>query len=369
MPIIKPSRVFEGSAVGGSTTTPYIREDVRKVVFNKTQNTNGVYLYFLPAYRVDSHGYGVWFKHIEIRDNFGDRYKEKYWVPSRAHDPAEYFAGHHKKLYSDESEVGTAVSNGKTFKKYPNYGRITKRVLYNVAYANKLQEGAHVLDLPQFNGASIITTWLQQTDISGNPRPLINDPEAAYPVFVRLLDSGTNPWQINVDASQPAVLPEQLALDENLYNLDEILVKKSDDEIIAKLRELYSSHVFEDCMDGFPGLTTGQVRGHSFAPPVAGSVVQPAPQTVSASQTTQMAPPPPPPPAPMKIPAARLQPVSTSNSAPVQPQTGRPGIPIQTVVPTRAAESSYVDPAELPPNPMAAMSSMTREQAEKFLAS
>jgi hypothetical protein len=358
MPVIRPSRTFEGSSAGEtSTTTPYIREHVKKVVFNKTQNTNGVYLYFMPAYRLDSRGEGCWFKYVEIRDNFGDRYKEKYWVASRQDDPAEYFGSHHRTLYPEEyATPATVTSNGKTFKKYPNYGRITKRVLYNVAYASNLAAGVHVLDLPQYNGGSVIDSWTKQLDISGNPRPLINDPDAACPVFIRLLDAGSNPWQINVDASQPAILPEELTLVENLYNLEDILVTKPAHDIIAKLREMYSSDVFEDCMHGYPGLTSGQVRGHSLAQ--AEPVGQPQPMAQSAPVARPVAP--------------VAQPVMVAQPAPVArpvPATSfQPGVPIKTTVPV-AADTGYVDPAELPPNPMAAMSSMTREQAQKFLAS
>jgi hypothetical protein len=357
MPVIKPSRTFEGSSAGEtSSATPYIREDVKKAVFNKTQNTNGAYLYFMPAYRLDSRGDGCWYKHLEIRDNFGDRYKEKYWVASRQDDPAEYFGSHHRTLYPEEyATPATVTSNGKTFKKYPNYGRVTKRVIYNVAYANNLAAGVHILDLPQYNGASVIETWTKQCDIAGNPRPLINDPDAAYPVFVRLLDSGSNPWQINVDASQPAILPEELVLTENLYNLEDILVVKPAHEIIAKLRDMYPSDVFEDCMHGFPGLTSGQVRGHSLAQTEPARQPQPAAQPRPAAQA-----------APAARPALVAQPAAVVR--PVPAASLQPGVPIKTTVP-EVVDAGYVDPAELPPNPMAAMSSMTREQAQKFLAS
>jgi hypothetical protein len=349
MPVIKPSRTFEGSSVGGpSNSTPYIREDVQRAIFNKSQNTNGAYIYFMPAYRLDSQGSGVWLKHLEIRDNFGDKYKEKYWVPVKHEDPADYFAKHFMKLYPGEEDTTTVAANGKTFKKYPNYGRTTKRVLFNVAFANNLAAGVHVLDLPQYNGASIITNWMSQMDISGKLRPMLNDPDAAYPVFVRLLDSGSNPWQINVDSSQPAILPESLTAQERLYNLDEILVQKPAHEIIAKLREMYSSDVFEDCMHGFPGLTTGHVQGHSLGAAQAARATAPKPTPAVAPAVVK------------PVPAESLQ--QTRPQPPVHA-----GVPINTVVPTKVEEPAHVDPSELPPNPMLS-SSMTREQLQQFLA-
>jgi hypothetical protein len=355
MPIIKPSLKFEGAETGTTqNTTPYLREDVRKVIFNKTNNQNGVYLYFLPPYRADSLGNGVWYKSIEIRDNFGDKYKEKYLVASRENDPAEYFARNFKLLYPEESKPGTIVNNGKTFKKYPNHGRITKRVLFNVAYANKLEAGPHILDLPLANGASQLFDWLSKTDIAGNPRPLVNNPEAAFPVFLQLKDSGTNPWQLNVEASQPAILPEAIAISDNLYNLDEILIVRPKEEIIAKLREMYPSHVFDDCMNGYPGLKPVKVPS-GFTP------VAPVHQTISQSNTPTFSAGSP---VAKPVPAGNINlpvPGAASVNAPVD-------IPIKTAVPA-AATTSPIDPSDLPPNPMAAMSSMTREQAEKFLAS
>lgn len=346
MAIIKPSLKFEGAETGTTqSTTPYIKDHVRKVIFNKNNNQNGVYLYFLPAYRVDSLGAGVWYKSIEIRDNFGDRYKEKYYIPSRENDPAEYFGTNFRMLYPGESKPDTVVNNGKTFKKYPNYGRVTKRVIFNVAYANKLEAGVHVLDLPQANGASQLFDWLSKTDITGKPRPIINNPEAAFPVFLQLKDSGTNPWLLNVEASQPAILPEQLADSENLYNLDEILVTKTKEEIISKLREMYPSHVFDDCMNGYPGLKTARVQG--FEAPTSAVIGQSNTPTVSTT--------------PKPVPAGNIN-LPVPGTASVQSD-----IPIKTTLPSMT--TTPVDPNDLPPNPMAAMSSMTREQAEKFLAS
>ena len=341
MAIIKPSLKFEGAETGQvQNTTPYIKEHVKKVVFNKTTNQQGTYLYFLPGYRADSRGEGVWYKAFELRDNFGDKYKEKYYVPNRQEDPATYFANHYDRIYGKE-EATTVNVNGKQFKKYPNFGRITKRQIFNVAYANNLEAGVHVLDLPSFNGANQLHDWLSKTDISGNPRHPINDPERAVPVFVQLKDNSANPWYLNVEASQPVILPDALADSDNLYNLDEILVPKSKDEIISKLREMYSSEVFEDCMDGYPGLVNrsrvpGIERISGGVTPVAAPVA--APVAVKAAPAIQ------------PLPAA---------------------VPINTTLPKAVPveEADSIDMSSLPPNPMAKMTgSISKEQAMSFLA-
>lgn len=277
MAIIKPSLKFEGSELNLSqSSTPYIKDGIRKAVFNKTTNQEGAYLYFLPAYKADDRGQGVWFKKIAIRDNFGTNFKEKYYVANRAQDPADYFANNFRMLYPEESRVTDIESNGKKFKKYPSCGRIAERVIYNVAFAQNLGAGAHILDLPLRNGADILMGWLDGKDLMGNARQPINDPERCVPVFVKLKENTANPWMIQVENNQPVQLPLQLADSDYLYNLDEIFVPKTKDEILAKLREMYSSDVFEDCMNGFPGMPKPAVQGVKLpAAPVAAPVSTP----------------------------------------------------------------------------------------------
>ena len=344
MAIIKASLKFEGAETGQtSNATPYIQENVRKMLFNKSNNQQGAYLYFLPAYKADAFGNGVWYKAFEIRDNFGDKYKEKYFVANREDDPADYFARNYKMLYNEDllAESGTVNNNGKQFKKYPNFGRVTKRQIFNVAYANNLGAGVHVLDIPSYNGASQLHEWQNGKDISGSPRGLITDPERALPVFVQLKDNSANPWYLNVEATQPVILPEALVDSDNLYNLDDILVIKPKEDIIAKLRDMYSSSVFEDCMNGYPGLR--------------GSVKVQGIERISGGTPQHLQPKP------------AIQPATVVQKA--QPA----GVPINTSLPVArpAAEAAdaFIDPSELPPNPMARMSgSISKEEAMSFLA-
>ena len=340
MAIIKPSLNFEGSELNlSASATPYIKENIRKAVFNKSTNTEGAFLYFLPAYRADSAGEGIWYKKITVRDNFGTNYREKYYVANRSQDPAEYFANNFKILYPEEAKVKDVESGGKKFKQYPYCGRIAERVVYNVAFAQNLGTGAHVLDLPLRNGADILMNWLKGKDLMGNQRQPINDPDRCVPVFVKLKEGSANPWMLQVESNQPVKLPDQLADSDYLYNLDEIFVTKTKEEILGKLREMYSSDVFEDCMNGYPGLFKNSVQGASFSqkPPVPA----PLPQAdIEIAKPVPVAAVP-----VLNIPKATISaPVAVSMSQATEP----------------------VDISSLPPNPMAARQ-MSREEAMRFM--
>lgn len=368
MAIIRPSNKFEGSELNLTVSaTPYIREGVRKASFNKNTNQDGAYLYFLPAYKTDSSGNGVWYKKVSVRDNFGVNFKEKYYVPNRAEDPAEYFAGHFRTLYPEEAKVTDAEVNGKKFKKYPVYGRVTDRVLYNVAFAQNLAAGAHVLDLPLRNGADILQSWIDGKDLMGNERPPINDPDRCVAVFVKLKENSANPWVLQVDGNAPVQLPNQLADNDYLYNLDEILVHRSKEEIIAKLREMYSSDVFEDCMDGYVGLTKRAVQGARLpsATPVAQPMVQPvaAPSIEIARPSMEIARP------SMEI-ARPLFEVARPSMATTNIKNSAPSYdtaPPAYVDRQPVNAPGVADIGQLPPNPMAS-GRLSREDALRFIA-
>lgn len=336
MAIIKPSVKFEGSDLNlQSSATPYVKEGVRRAIFNKNNNQEGAYLYFLPAYKTDNAGNGVWFKKFSIRDNFGTGYKEKYYIANKAQDPAEYFANNFRILYPEDAKVRDVESNGRKFKQYPACGRVTDRVVYNVAFAQDLGAGAHILDLPLRNGADILMSWLDGKDLFGNARQPVNDPERAVPVFVKLKENSANPWMIQVENNQPVQLPVQLADSDYLYNLDDIFVPKSKEEIIAKLRDMYSQDVFDDCMNGYPGLTKQAVAGNAFdnrpknTPPSMPEIAKP-----------------------------------TIPSAPV---LDIPKAAVPVAVPVAVNIPPAVDLSSLPPNPMAG-GRLSREEALRFIA-
>ena len=354
MAIIKPSLKFEGSELNlNSSASPYLKDGLRRAIFSKTTNQDGAYLYFLSAYKADPTGAGVWYKKIFIRDNFGTNYKEKYYVRDHTKDPAYHFGNNFRLLFPEEARVKEEEVNGKKFKKYPNFGRNAERVIYNVAFASNLQLGAHVLDLPLRNGADILMNWLDAKDMLGNVRQPINDPERSIPVLVKMKDASANPWSLQVENTPPVALPAQLADTDYLYNLDEILIVKPNEEILAKLREMYAGAVFDACMDGFPGLLKSAV-----APQFIPQIQQAAPQThavdLSAMQPAFV-----PAPAPVmeiarptiaSVPAIEIPKAAiTAPTLPVNPPTA-------------------IDLASLPPNPMAGGGKLSREEALKFIS-
>jgi hypothetical protein len=269
MAIIKPSKKFIGSDMDSGGAGKYIRSDIRQVLFNKNSNKDGAYLYFLPGYKADANGNGVWFKVINLRDNFGDGFKDKYVVIDN--DPVAHFERNFKLHFPDAAEVIETEENGRKQKKYPFYGRVTRRVLFNVAYTQELEKGAHILDLPAYNGANILMKWLEGKDNRGRERPCLNDPDRAIPVFVKL-NEGTNgaPWEISPDPTDPAQLPKELCDTDYIYNLDDVHVQKTPNELIAKLKSMFTLDQFEVCMAGYPGYGgVGGVTAASTHNPIA----------------------------------------------------------------------------------------------------
>lgn len=254
MAIIKPSRKFAGSDLKTSNANRYIKEDAKVISFSAKENKEGVHLYILPAYKQDESGAGMWYKAVQIRDNFGDKFKEKYAVSPHFPDPVAHFERNFKLHFPDEAKPVDEVVDGRTIKRYPLYGRIARRVLFNVVPTQKLTDGPHILDLPAFGGASQIMEWQETKDRYGREKPLINDPENACAVMVKLKEGAAgNPWQIVIDPTDRLALPPELADSDNLHNLDEILEYKTAQELIEKLQKLYTPDVFELCMAGYTG--------------------------------------------------------------------------------------------------------------------
>lgn len=277
MAIILPSRKFVGSETSNDFPSfHYIKNDVRQVIFNKDNNNKGTHLYFLPAYKKDEEGNGVWYHSFRLRTDFGDKFKLRY--VSHPDDPARHFESNFRKHFSEEAKAKEVYSDkfGRTVKQYPNYGRLTTRVVYNVLYCDKPELGAHVLDLPSYNGASLIREWLDTKDARGRDRPMLNDPSRTIPVFVKLdreSKAGT-PWMIQPEPTDPVELDESLLRADTLYNLEEIFETRTNEEIINMLRENFDSEVFNLCMAGYTDPQTGKVYerttdGPSYRAPAA----------------------------------------------------------------------------------------------------
>lgn len=332
MPIIRPSRTFAGSEINSNGSTNYIKSEVRQITFKGGQNKDGAWLYFLPAYELDAEGNGVWYLPIKVRDNFGEKFKEKYVVYDSL-DPVTYFEKNFRALYPDEAKVVDEVNDkGRSVKRYPNYGRVTTRVLFNVAYVSELEKGAHVLDLPSYNGANILLNWLKGKDASGRERPLLNDPDKCIPVFIKLNDGASGaPWQIEPERNDAGVIPDQLADSDYLYKLNDVYVKRSNAELLDKLREMYRSDIFDRCMAGYPGFD---------------KVVVPSTKTPTTSSSSR--------PSPRPAPALNI-PKANVSSAPVEPSV------------STNEDKVEVEETDVDSNPMAAPSIANMSQARAFL--
>lgn len=357
MSYILPSREFEGSAVQTYVSSPYVNHQVPRMLFNSKNNPEGAYILFLPAYKLDSMGRGVWFKKITVRDNFGASFKEKYYVADKGSDPAEYFAFNYIRIHGFDSvrPQKDKSDKGRTFMKYPNFGRLTERVLFNVTYyrrepAELQREKVYVLDLPLINGANKLLDYTTSKQIDGSYREPINHPARCVPVKVGMTGEGANPWVIQVESSDHAVaLPPNLA---NLNHLDEILIQKDPQEIISKLREMYPAD-FDTCMEGYPGLYKSAV---SMSAPIQAPVGLPT-QLKPLSQPT-----------PIQQPAqaAQINPLTppfdpNKNHVTALDSIKPPTLPVN---PPPAA----VDISSLPANPMSGGSfQMSREEVYRFI--
>jgi hypothetical protein len=278
MPIIKPTKTFEGSNLERQSDFSYIKNDVRQIIFNKKTNTEGLYLLFMPAYKQGITG-NPWFKVAKI----GDKIKKRYYVKNENADPATYFERNFRALYPELAKPQPAEGSNK-YPIYPNYGRLATRVIFNVGVLKELLSGEpvdkvlHVLDLPSYNGADLLTKWMKAPQPDGTPNPMINDPEACIPVFVKLNSGGgTSPWEITPNSSKRYKIPDVYADSDNLYNLDEIFVDKSTEEIVDELRGMFNGSIFDQCMEGYQGLIKHTITVLPITPtPVTSTLPLPA---------------------------------------------------------------------------------------------
>lgn len=242
MPIYKPNRRFEGSDMGASGSSTILRSDVRTINFRDEANKSGVKLFILGPYKQDSEGNGVWYKVVRIRDNFGLDTKTKFPIPPNC--PVEWFAAKVKSYAPNYAKVQEEVKDGKKMKVYPSFGRTTYRVIYNSAYVNKPELGAHVLDIPQYNCASVIHDWCADPE-----KPMLNEPDAAIPVeFVLKSNVQGNPWNVTVNAVKAYKLPETLVDSDYLYDLDESVAYPDIEKLYEDLRRNTPSDIFNKCM-------------------------------------------------------------------------------------------------------------------------
>jgi len=364
MAIIQPSRNFAGSDLNQSGAAPVLKGDVRSIRFNSPEYRDGTYLFILPPYKMDDAGNGAWYRTINVRDNFGqDVMKERFFDPPSS--PIAYFERMCKSQFPDFAEIKEEHRDGRRFKVYPPYGRISKRVLFNVAFCQDLSKGAHVVEVPSYGCASEIDKHHKRLLPDGSQPTLVCDPQNATAVFFQLQkDAQGNPWNVTVDNSKTYQLPEQLCDADYLYNLDEVVIEYSDKELLEKLRAVVPGNIFDSCMAGFHGVpsapTIAVPAGAPTSAPTAPAASPGAsPPTASTSAEEQI---------PMgNTPAPQAVP----SVAPSVPQTvefpkatvagGSPATPADTPNPTA--------PASAEANPMASPGGhqVSLEQAKNWL--
>ncbi len=323
MSIIKPARSFENSNLDSNGTT-YIKPAIPQLNFGKNGITEGAYVVFLPAYKLDNYGNGCWFRQIKIRDNFGDKFKSKYVVDDivGGTDPSHYFAANYS-IHYPEKAVVTEVSTarGKT-KAYPFYGRTTNRVLFNTLLYSNMESGVHLLDLPAGLGASELEKYHNTKDISGNLNSLVCDSDQATPVFIKLVMSSPPSWQITPAPQNKFKIPDKFCDTAALINLDEATIKVNAADIVQQLREMFSPEEFDTCMRGYPGL----VSSYAAKPATQQPTQLPRPQV-----------------APIQPPVPTLEPPkSVTGNLSTEPKVNTPPLPTLPI-PTSGSTSSAKD--------------------------
>lgn len=270
MAIIKPDLDFEGGKLNvkaASFDGTICKEGIRWISFKTEANKKGVYLYILPAYKVSPSGRGIWYKQIEVRDQFGMQFKEKF--PVGPNCPISYFEYRVKSMFPDYCKVEDYVKEGRTWKKFPTYGKISKRVIYNAAFTRDLGLGAHILELPLHGGADVLDKWHRAETASGRPRGMVNDPAAAVPIQFKLdlNTGGFQPWVITHSPEDATALPEQMCDTEYLYDLDNALAYRPTEELLEQLRQITPPDIFEAGMSGYKNGTATTMSMHVKEPP------------------------------------------------------------------------------------------------------
>jgi len=315
MSFITPARAFEGGDMANQGATKLIKETVPTISFNEGKNKSGIYLFVMPPYKSDAIGQGVWYKVITVRDNFGmDTFKERF--VEREDSPIAWFQRQVKAKYPKFAEVAKMQKDGKDWKVFPPYGRTTKRVLFNVAYANDLNAGVFVLDVPSYGCADVIDAYHRRPGFDGALPPLVCDPAQACPVFFKLNKDGVgNPWQVAVEGGKRFALPDQLA--SKLFNLDDVCIMHSNEDLLNKLRSVVPPELFNDCMQGYAGISNVAASITTTAPTaanpmMAAPVAAPAAPVIASAASFNLAPP------TIAAPAVANLAASAFNAVPVQ---------------------------------------------------
>jgi hypothetical protein len=372
MPIIAPSREFDGAEIASASFGRLLKPGVRTVSFRKDDNKDGVFIVMLPPYRTDAAGRGVSWRLVEVRDKFGLEGMDSF--PALRNCPVTYLAGQAKRLFPEYVAVEEPNPGARFGKKYPPIGRLARKVLLNVAYVNNMAAGAHVLVLPQYGGGSEIEGWYAQRQLDGSQRRLLNDPAGAVPIFVQLKKGDSvvgNPWVVRFEAGTQIPLPPQLCDSDYLYNLDEVIDYPSVHDLIDKMRSFVPPHIFSACMTGY-----AMPDGSAFQPPAA-ATYHPVPnssatvppwmvQQVQAAHVPAAMPAHVPAVAPIQTPAATVPPWLPPQAVPVPAQVHAPqGVQAPPAIPRATVPVGQAFPAATIPMatiPMAAVPAVPSAQ-------
>lgn len=287
MAILAPSANFEGSSLGNNDSGRIIVPEARLIQLNKPEYKDGIYLFILPAYKLDRNGKGVWLNVIKVRDNFGLETKERFY--ESADSPVGYFANQAKLAFPEYTTVHTLKKDGQDRKVYPTFGRVSTRVVYNVAQTQHLELGAHIIEVPSYGCADVIDGYHHRPLRNGQLPSLVCDHLGATPVFFMLKKGGVgNPWVVNVESSEKQPLPLELADSDYLYNLDDAVIKPNNEELYEKLRVITPTDVFEQCMRGYklPGSSQAVAFVTHAAPAEQPAAVAPAARAPIAKPMT-----------------------------------------------------------------------------------
>lgn len=387
MAVINPGRNFEGGDMGQSRSFSILHPDVR--AFDIRKHKEGARIFILPSYKADANGNGIWYRVISVRDSFGiGEEKQRFVEPDNG--PIAFFASRAKQLFPNFAEVQKVNRDGRQMKVYPVFGRIAKRVLFNVTMAENMA-AVMVFDAPTWGVGDAIQKYHNTQLMDGSYPPLVNDPARACPIFLKMeRDSKGQPWSVIINPTQLYALPPQLADSTNLYNLDVVCLVPSKEEMLEKLRQIIPAEILTPCMQGYegfrsagatvamPGIAALPAANPMMAPaaapiaaqpvtaPAVANLVQPAP----VAQPVQAA--------PVAAPAAALaaqlvaQPVATSPA----PAAAAPAPAAQSSVPSafragpNAVAPTLVNPAQGVPvaNGAAPTPPKSKEELAKWLS-
>ena len=335
MAILKPSATFQGSD-GSRNSYSLFKKGIKVIdVAKYIKQPTGTYVFILPPYKLDAEGNGVWHYRYDVRRNFGLEQKESFFETTDS--PIRYFSIQAWKKYPDLCRRPSIMKDGKEIKQYPEWGNTQSRTAFNSIYSKKpmIDEGIHALDIPDWKCADNIFQYHNDKTADGETRDLICDPEKGFlPVFLKL-DGFT--WTVTIDSKKTYKISESFMDSNNMYQLDDIFVKKSNEELLEKLSRIVHPDMFKDCMEGYTGVDH-PISMYVDESPKAGDTEFAGPEDVQQTPATQE-------PVDTDLMGQESEPGIT-DPQPVNPVTGEPEEPVTTKAAPNVIPTSKVQKTE-----------------------